>query len=262
MNFEVETALLRDDFRQDNPNLRVDSHRKNFCIIKGSWFKPLLYSIQLKQKNDYIFNMKKQRFCFDHQGLTDFLRLDVYCSVCKATGKIFLKNFEPLSLTTKFDFKIEDHDEDIHTKKKECGNIIRGEERGLLAQSILGSSGKGSVKMYRENLASNNAPFLPTTSVLKKILTEKKHENIPGNNWIESIMCQAKLAENMWTDGYVRELKLHDYFAMTLHTNKQLMALASIKEDRRITYFDGSGKYLIAKLIVRLTFYLFANFRF
>ena len=55
MNFEVETALLRDDFRQDNPNLRVDSHRKNFCIIKGSWFKPLLYSIQLKQKNDYIF---------------------------------------------------------------------------------------------------------------------------------------------------------------------------------------------------------------
>ena len=82
--------------------------------------------------------------------------------------------------------------------------------------------------MYRENLASNNAPFLPSSGVLSKILYQKKDEIIPGNNWIDSIMCKAKLAENISPDGYVRELKLHDYFSMTLQSNKQLIALSTI----------------------------------
>jgi hypothetical protein len=233
---EIETKYIKDYFKDDW--IKVDSQRTNFYNIIGTeWFTHILALIQVYENNDYIYRVSKNRLNLLKEP---FLVAHIYCNVCKIVGKISIKNFDPEDDMTNFELDLNQHDELVHASTK-SKKSIRGKDRDILKLSILGPNNHGSAKMYRENLAADGVTVLPSNDVLRKAIQEKKFELIHGSDWIDCIVNQANSIEGVIIDGYVRELKLHDHFSMTLHTNLQLNALNLIKGEQRIMYFDGTG---------------------
>ena len=217
---------------------------KNSLILKGNWYPEFVKMIQNTEQHQYTIKPTKGRLNpSSKKKNASFFSSSFVCKMEKCSCKYSInlekynENFSFLKFTV---CRTGVHD---HSSKQSLKQI-RGVQRENVAQ-IVQADFKGSAKAFFDTMKGRGVSNIPTTDVIRKIISEMIHEDTVSTNWIINLMSASDMSKRVIKgdhfNGSVQSLRIFPDLTINLHTEQQIKCINYINTVDRMLHIDATG---------------------